>query len=758
VGALAVAFAGDVGRAATQPGCSVRRANDSYTAAVARATADGRDVWGARLLALPHGPSYEAARNFLAPVLYGQKRGKQPLTSSGVHYLAFTYPRAAGGARGYGLHVADGSEVITRRLGGPRFTVSVGGAQRERFGACVGRLTPARLADGYLPVLRTAYVDRGGVVYRQESFLGRLPGVHPLVSLVRLDADARRSRTGAVVSFRPSTRGRAAGDRFVTAKGVRLIVGGGARFRDGAFRLSVPPGSRRVVHALWIHAPSKLPPRVQASAATYAAVRRTVVRYWERRLEDGARFSVPERVVDDARAGLLVQQLVHVWRYSVGNPYEELSFAEALDTAEVMAAYGFADVAREILEVALDRLPRRFTSWRAAEVFLGVATYHRLTGDGAFVREHEAALRRTLRTLEARVRADGTCAGRLAPERLCSDLGDPVDSLVANVVAVQALHAAGDMWRRLREPQLAGRASAFARRLDAVVAPAVRRSLVTLPDGSIFVPESLDGRRVPYRQLMETRDGSYWNLVVPYALASGYFPAGTPQARAIVRYLLEHGSRLLGVTRADAHVVYPRHTVGSSGLAPVYGLSASRFLADNDQPGQLVLSLYGQLAVGMTQGTYVSGEGVSVTPKGSDYHRTMYLPPNAGANSTFLETLRLLLVHERRNRRGLPVALDLAFATPRRWLGPGKTIRVERAPTSFGRLSFSIARRGDRVTAVVDVPARAEQARLRLRLPAGERLRSVVANGRAARYDARTGTVNLSGSRGRVTISATVRL
>jgi hypothetical protein len=148
---------------------------------------------------------------------------------------------------------------------------------------------------------------------------------------------------------------------------------------------------------------------------------------------------------------------------------------------------------------------------------------------------------------------------------------------------------------------------------------------------------------------------------------------------------------------------------------------------------------------------------VSVTPKGSDYHRTMYLPPNAGANSTFLETLRLLLVHERRNRRGLPVALDLAFATPRRWLGPGKTIRVERAPTSFGRLSFSIARRGNRVTAVVHVPARAEQVRLRLRLPAGERLRSVVANGRRARYDARTGTVTLSGNRGRVAISATVR-
>jgi len=80
-GAIGVAFVGDVGRAATQPDCSVRRAGDSYTAAVARATADGRDVWGARLLALPHGPSYEAARTFLAPVLFSIARRGNRVTA-----------------------------------------------------------------------------------------------------------------------------------------------------------------------------------------------------------------------------------------------------------------------------------------------------------------------------------------------------------------------------------------------------------------------------------------------------------------------------------------------------------------------------------------------------------------------------------------------------------------------------------------------------------------------------------------------------
>ena len=97
----------------------------------------------------------------------------------------------------------------------------------------------------------------------------------------------------------------------------------------------------------------------------------------------------------------------------------------------------------------------------------------------------------------------------------------------------------------------------------------------------------------------------------------------------------------------------------------MYGLGISRFLADNDQPDQLVLSLYGMLAAGMTAGTYVSGEAVSLLPLNGAYDRAMFMPPNSGANASYLETLRDLLVHERRTPNGAPAGLDLAFATPR---------------------------------------------------------------------------------------------
>jgi hypothetical protein len=244
---------------------------------------------------------------------------------------------------------------------------------------------------------------------------------------------------------------------------------------------------------------------------------------------------------------------------------------------------------------------------------------------------------------------------------------------------------------------------------------------------------------------------------MPYALASGFFAPGGAEADGIVRYLLRHGSRMLGVTRADAHVIYGNEAPGSSGFGQVYGVSPSRLFADNDRPDQLVLSLYGMLAAAMTPDTYVSGEAVAATPLDGAYYRRMYMPPNAGANSSLLETLRLLLIHERRGPNGAPRGLDLAFATPRAWLEVGKTIRVEGAPTSFGKVSFSLERRADSVRAVVVPPATPTMLRLRLRLPEPLRVAEVRLGAAPIAFDARTATIDLSGRRGPIELVATVQ-
>jgi hypothetical protein len=471
-----------------------------------------------------------------------------------------------------------------------------------------------------------------------------------------------------------------------------------------------------------------------------------VSRFWEDALARGTTFEVPEERVVDAERSLLVQQRSLAWRYSVGNPYEELSFAEALDAARVTAAYGHADVSEAILRLAVRRLPARYTNWRAGAVLVAAADLFRLTRDRALVDRITPALTTVLRRLEHQLRGPGP--GLLDRERFSSDVTRPVIGLHGQATVWQGLLGMARVWSRLDNPRLAARATWAADRLERALRQAARASTRRLADGSLFVPAALGDRARPYAALTASRDGSYWNLVMPYVLASGLFDPDGPTARGIWRYMGAHGSRLLGLVRAEAGRLYGRGPTAASGVDQVYGVNVARFLADADLPDQLVLSLYGMLAGAMTRDTFVSGEAATVAPLSAARLGSMYLPPNSGTSTAFLETLRLALVHERRGPRGAPTGLDLAFSTPRAWLREGATIRVTGASTSFGPVSYVLSRRGDIVRVGLDAPP-APTLRLRLRLPAGTHVRRVAMSGRRVAFDAASGTIRFPpGARG----------
>jgi hypothetical protein len=692
-------------------------------------------MWGDKLLAARNGPTYAAAAKLLAPLVYATQRGRRPLTRSGVYYLPLAYPTDVYAPATFALHVADGSQIITRRNDGPSLTIFVGRTGRERYGSCLARTTLATLADGYLPIVETAYTDADGVHYTQESFAGRTDGARSIVSFVHLSVDATDARTGAVV-------------RLAASDPRRLLV-------DHRAPVHVARGETADLYAGWVNQLPLLQP-VHVNDTTYDRARAGIVAYWNARLAAGAQIVVPEARVMDAERAVLMQQLVQTWRYSVGNPYEELSFAEALDTAQVMSEYGYPTTADGILRMALDRLPQRFSSWRAGELLLAAAVNYDLYRDRKALTRETPALAKTVATLAGRQLTNGDAAGRLQPEPLSSDVPGAVDGVPAQVVAWQGLAAIGRVWSATGHPELAARAGGIALRLERALRPAMHRAEVRLPDRSLFVPATLTDPSRPFPRITSTRDGSYWNLVMPYAFASGFFAPGGGEAKGILRYLSLHGSRLAGVTRADAHIAYGRYIVGD-GLGEVYVLNQSRFLADNDQPDQLALTLYGMLAAGMTRDTFVSGEAVSLLPVGTAYYRTMYMPPNLGANSSFLETLKLLLVHERRGPRGAPRGLDLAFATPRAWLANGATIEVKRMRTSFGPLTFSLQRTGRTIRIDVSSPKAPERTRLRLRLPAGTHLLRVRLGTRRLHVDRRTMTVTLPAQAGRLHLVATLR-
>jgi hypothetical protein len=690
-----------------------------------RALREGRDVLGERLIASRRGPTYAAVRSLLPPLWYGLGHGGRRLTASGAYYLTFAYPLSLYGPKAFALHVADGSQIVTRRAGGPTLTLFVGNGQ-ERYGSCLARLGTPRLARGWLPILRTTYVDARGVRYAQESFAGRAPGVRSLVSFVRLRVDATHAPgETAVVRFAPSS---GSAGRLVS-DGLGTRVGGVLRRRVHGIA---------AIDVAWIHSLGR--GALALDASSYDAARDGVARFWKAEVGRGALLQVPERRVVDAERSLLVQQRVLTWRYSVGNPYEELSFAEALDAARVMAAYGHADVSEAILRFALRRLPARYSNWRAGNVLVAAADEYRLTGDPGFVQRKTRALAAVLRRLERQLRSGGI--GLLDREAFSSDIRRPVIGLHGQAVAWHGLVTIAGAWSSLGHPHLAARAEAAAARLARALRSEVRSEARRLADGSLFVPAALDDPAAPFEQLTASRDGSYWNLVMPYAIASGLFPAKGSTARDIWRYMESHGSRLLGLVRADAARLYPTGQSTASGIDEVYGTDVARFLADADVPDELVLSLYGALAGSMTPGTFVSGEAATVLPLRGERLGSMYLPPNGGTSTSFLETLRVALVHERRNARGEPTGLDLAFATPRGWLGDGKRIQVLRAPTSFGPVSYVIRRHGNVVRVEVDTPA-APSVRLRLRLPSNRHLDRVELAGRPLAFDRVSGTIRV---------------
>ena len=111
-------------------------------------------------------------------------------------------------------------------------------------------------------------------------------------------------------------------------------------------------------------------------------------------------ISVPEARVENAARALLVQDLVLTWRYSIGNPYEEFSFPESVDGAQVLAEYGFAPVARSMLRTSFTRRPVPYPQWKMGERLLGSALYARLDPGDPFLRQSTPVLRGYVAKLE----------------------------------------------------------------------------------------------------------------------------------------------------------------------------------------------------------------------------------------------------------------------------------------------------------------------------------------------------------------------
>ena len=324
------------------------------------------------------------------------------------------------------------------------------------------------------------------------------------------------------------------------------------------------------------------------------------------------------------------------------------------------------------------------------------------------------------------------------------------------------------VWGQVGRDDLRERYETLARQWRQAIRRGVERTSRDLPDGSLFVGLRLHEPVEVYSPITATRLGSYWNLCMPYAFASGLWADDDPALRRILDFIHGHGGTLLGLTRFN---YYPT-PIGShrpdglpgyctTGFDNVYMPAYLQLLAQLDQAERLVLSFYGRLAHGMTRGTFVSGEGDTAAPRPGEAFRSMYGGPCSGNNAALLLALRLMLVHDRvDDDAGLPRGLFLAHATPRPWLADGQRLRVHGAPTLFGPVSYSITSElsQGRIHAEVAIPERTAPAalRLRLRTPGQRRMVGVTVNGAAHdAFDPADESIDLSGRRGQVRLTAT---
>jgi hypothetical protein len=726
-----------------------------YVASVDGALRSKSDLWGNRVLARPEGPTYRNVRGFLKPLLLvGRPAGRRGtrLTDSGVYYVPMGEPGgrsfAGDGPEPIALHVADGSQLVSRRANGRRATVHVGAAGDERYGSCLSRLATPRLADGYLPVLTVRYVDGDGVRYVHESLVARDPGTGVLASYVRIEAHRGRSalRSAQVRVIPSDTSLTATGGEVRSAGRTVLAFGAGGTFEHDAglrYRLDLSDAKADVVYLVRPIDPTT--GRLRADATSFASARSRAIDAWKRRLAKGAGVEVPERLVMDAMRSLLIQNLQLAWRYSLGNAYEAFYQPESSAAVLRLAEYGFQRGARAGLETLLPKSRGRSTNWEQGEKLAAGAAYFLLSGDAEFLRQHTPTYSGYARDFASRRAANPDGSGLLDRQRYSGDINERVYGLHHQSRAWRGLRDMAYVWGLVGRSELARRNRAEAKLFARSLRAAITRSMTTVSARETFVPASLlaTPREAPWDPVTATRLGSYWNVVAPYAWASGILSRGSALARAVLEYARRRGSFLLGLVRFD---YYPTGVgkvrcdglpgLKTPGAENVYGVHRIHFLADLDKPDLLVLTLYAKLAHGMTRGTFIAGEGDTIGPvptgacaqaSDGEYFRSMYLPPSSANNDLFLATLRELLVHWFLSEDGRPYGLHLAHATPRAWLAHGKRIAVRRMPTPFGRLSYSIDSHIDAgyLDVELSVPSRLRigELRLRVRVPASKRVR-----------------------------------
>jgi len=558
---------------------------------------------------------------------------------------------------------------------------------RIRFGReliPLSRKQTKTLLDGWLPVVLITAGDRP-VRYDFQFFATPLPGVKDFQKafdwptegenflnwIVVKATNTSREQARARLKFEQRGRPGAAPDEFAWS----LAAGNSA-----AAVLRIPFAPVADTSAFDKEDPEVWLARTRA--------------YWRGLLDGAARIEVPCRKATDALRAAHVCQLIandHGELHGGEGFYDQFYIRDGGYQIMELEEAGLPDAARNAVEHYLRRQrgDGRFETQRGQLDANGQALwvlwqYYKITGDRPWVAKVYPQMRRAadwVTKARRQAGADSPLAGVLPAAVADGEhLWDGKHHIVGyDLWNLRGLLCTADVARELGKTDEADELLKEARLYRAAIDAACRRT------GVAHFPPSWE------------KAGTHWGnteTLWPTEL----FARDDPRVAA----LIEHARRRHGGGFVEGTILWLGRPDAIHPYMGAYTTMASLVRGEHEQ---VVEDFYWYL---------LHSTATHAFPEGIYYKRRFAwndtIPHVTGA-SNYALMLRHMLLHESGDE------LHLLAAVPDWWLGPGKEIRVERAPTHFGQISFVVRGAAEGVRLELQPPKRQPPERIVLHLP-----------------------------------------
>ena len=624
------------------------------------------------------------------------------------HYPAMKWAREIVGVKDHPFDIgvaADGSLQFSTNIARPGQPTACFRIDGCRFGSGPG-LCAKRLKAGYLPIV-IATDTHDGLQFEQTVFAYSkdFSPTEPLSAYVRLQV----ANPGNV------------------PRQVRLALelqpAAPARAIPVQTELDVPARATKAVEVRLPYAILESAPSLVSSAEFDQRLAETTG-WWDRLLAEGSRFEIPEPRVQNACRAWIAYSFLNVSKrkdvyhvcdgsgfYGEVYGYSAALYSHALDLLgyhTLAATYG--DSLLTFMQTN-GLLAVNFGDTDTGAALWAIGEHYRLTRDGSYLRRmtpQVKALSGWILHQRRQAQAQPGLAKGLIRYRPYADLLHPAADYFSNGYLSTGLASAAAL---LAEAGETAEAARLQRECDAY-----RRDILASMDAAVFTDRGM--RILPAipdtRELWKESDNSangYYGIIAPCMLEAGIPAWNDPKAALLVDALQRRGGLTVGICQFH----------GLADHAYTYGYWMN--CLQRDEVKRAILGLYGSLAYGMSRDTFAAVE-CSAIRTGENY----WTLPHTYSNSQQLRLLRHLLVREEGTR------LLLAQAVPRAWLSPGKRVAVNRAPTAFGPVSFSLAPATDRLIRVhLEPPQRSapDQIEIRLRNPRHLQIHGVQTRGNA---------------------------